>query len=64
MSSYELLLSVAEGIRRIPINEESDKVDVILKRVAKNEDLGRVAVPSSPGTVWSSDRESFEGAVS
>jgi hypothetical protein len=63
MSSQELLLSVAEGIRRIPIGEGSDKIDITIQRVAKTQDTGRVVVPSSPGTVWSADRESFMRAV-
>jgi hypothetical protein len=63
MSSQELLLSVAEGIKRIPIGGGSDKVDIAIQRVAKIQDTGRVVMPSSSGTVWSADRESFVRAV-
>jgi hypothetical protein len=63
MSSHDMLLPIAEGIRRIPIGEGSDKIDIVFQRVAKTQDTGRVVVPSSPGTVWSADRESFEGAA-
>ena len=60
MSSHHMLLSVAEGIRGIPFGEGSDKVDITIRKVAKTRDAGRMVVPSSPGTVWSADRESSE----
>ena len=63
MSSNDMMLPVAEGIRRIPIRGGSDKVDIAIQRVAKTQDTGRVVVPSSTGTVWNADRESFVRAV-
>ena len=60
MSSHHMLLSVTEGIRRIPIGEGSDKVDITIRKLAKAQDTGRMVVPSSPGTVWSADRESSD----
>jgi len=60
MSDHELLLSVADGIRRIPIGEGSDKVDMTIRKPAKAQDTGRMVVPSSPGMVWSADRESSD----
>jgi hypothetical protein len=63
MSSHELLLPVAEGIRRIPIDGGFDMVDIAIRKAVKRQDTGRVVVPSSPGTVWSADRESFARAV-
>jgi hypothetical protein len=59
MSSHDMLLSTGEGIRRIPIGEGSDKVDITIQRIAKKEDTGRVIGPSSPETVWSADCKSL-----
>jgi len=58
MSPHEMLLSVAEGIRRIPVDEGSAEIDIVIQKVVKTQDTGRVIVSSSPGAVWSADRES------
>jgi hypothetical protein len=59
MSGHDMLLSVTDGIRRISTDEGSDKVDITIRKVGKAQETGRVVVPSSPGTVWSADCESF-----